>query len=190
MHTKIKNMIKNYRTNIPQEQRDVVLLHQYLDMFPDLLTRNNPLVHITSSPWIINDDASKVLMIYHNIYDSWGWCGGHADGDDDLQKVAIKEGQEETGLKQLTLVSDQVMAIDILPVPPHFKNNKFVSAHLHINFTYLCKGNEMDSLQHKPDENSGVKWVNIQDIEKLVSEKDMIVVYKKLMKKAKEMYKV
>ena len=64
-----------------QEEADRKVMMRYLKEFPNVYTRDNVYGHITSSPWIINADASKVLMIYHNIYNSWGWCGGHADGE-------------------------------------------------------------------------------------------------------------
>ena len=51
---------------------------------------------LQASPWIINEDGSRVLLIYHRIYDSWGWCGGHCDGDENFHEVAIREGREET----------------------------------------------------------------------------------------------
>ena len=56
------------------------------------------MAHMTASSWIVNEDYTKVLMIYHNIYNSWAWTGGHADGDEDLLHVAVKEAREETGL--------------------------------------------------------------------------------------------
>lgn len=167
-----------------QEAADRRLMLRYLKDFPDLYTRENPYGHITSSPWIINADASKVLMIYHNIYASWGWCGGHADGDRDLIHVALKEGREETGLSKLTLLDSQILAIDVLPVVPHVKNGAFVSAHVHLNVTYLCQGDEQAVLTCKPDENSGVRWVSVEDIDALVREEDMKPVYKKLMEKS------
>ena len=40
-------------------------------------------------------------MIYHNIYNSWAWPGGHADGESDLLGVAMREVMEETGIKNL-----------------------------------------------------------------------------------------
>ena len=54
---------------------------EYLNTFNDVLTRNNKMCHFTASSWIINKDKTKVLMVYHNIYKSWSWTGGHADGD-------------------------------------------------------------------------------------------------------------
>ena len=56
--------------------------------------------------------------------------------------VALKEGREETGLKKLELLSESILAIDILPVPPHVKRGAFVSSHVHLNVTYLCQADE------------------------------------------------
>ena len=129
----------------------------------------------------------RVLMIYHNIYNSWGWCGGHADGDRDLIHVALKEGREETGLKKLELLSESILAIDILPVPPHVKRGAFVSSHVHLNVTYLCQADERDTLCSKPDENSGVRWIAVEEIDHYVTEEDMKPVYRKLVEKSRSL---
>lgn len=58
---------------------------------------------MTASAWVVNKDRSKVLMIYHNIYNSWSWLGGHADGETDLLAVAIREVREEAGIAMCIL---------------------------------------------------------------------------------------
>ena len=177
--------LKAFQPINEQEASDQSVMLAYMEKFPDIYQRENVFAHMTSSPWIMNHTKDKVLMIYHNIYRSWGWCGGHCDGDHDSIHVALKEGKEETGLKNLKLVSEDILAIDILPVPPHKKNGKFVSAHVHLNVTYLCSADEQEALSIKPDENSGVAWIPIEEINDYVSEEDMKQVYKKLLKKAK-----
>lgn len=173
-------LISNYTPRTFQEQQDQQIFLEYISSFDNILTRNNHFGHISSSPWIVNEDFTKVLMVHHNIFNSWGWCGGHADGQEDLLAVAIKEGLEESGLTTLTPLSNVPIAIDILPVAGHIKNNQYVSAHVHLNVTYLCQASEKDSLKFKPDENSGVMWVDINQIKDYVSEPDMIKVYEKL----------
>lgn len=180
-----QNLLRYHCYN-DQERADRNVFLAYMEQFPNIYQRENVFAHITSSPWIMNKDRDKVLMIYHNIYRSWGWCGGHCDGDKDLIAVALREGMEETGLKELTLVSPEILAIDILPVPPHVKRDRFVSSHVHLNVTYLCIADESMQLYSKPDENSGVAWIPVKNINDYVTEEDMKVVYQKLNEKADE----
>lgn len=187
MITSLYQNIKEYQPYNIQEKQDQIVMLEYIEQFDNILTRDNHYGHFSSSPWIVNKDYTKVLMIYHNIYDSWGWCGGHADGDENLLYVALKEGKEETGVS-LTPITRKILAIDILPVPPHVKKGCFVSSHVHLNVTYLCVADEAAPLHIKIDENSGVRWVPIDEVQTLVSEKDMKVVYAKLIEKA-NMYK-
>lgn len=177
-------MLENFIPYNEQETQDKIVMMKYINDFENIYERENVYAHMTSSPWIINEKGDKVLMIYHNIFNSWGWCGGHCDGDKDIINVALREGKEETGLHELQLVREELLAIDILPVPPHVKHGKFVSAHVHLNTAFLCIAKESLPLQIKPDENSGVKWIPIEKINSYVSEEDMKVVYQKLIEKS------
>ena len=69
------------------------MLLEYIDTFKDVLTRENRMCHFTASNWIINKQRTKILMAYHNIYKSWAWTGGHADGNENLFEVALKEAR-------------------------------------------------------------------------------------------------
>lgn len=168
-----------------QEESDKELMLKYIDQFDDVLTRENALCHFTASNWIVNKDKTKVLMIYHNIYNSWAWTGGHADGESDLLYVARKEAEEETGIKNLKLLSDGIFSVENLTVDSHIKRGKFVSSHLHLNCTYLFEADEEDILRIKEDENSGVKWIDIDKVCEVSSEEKMKLVYKKLNDKLK-----
>lgn len=57
------------------EQADQAVMIAYLKEHDDAFLRSNRIAHFTASAWIVNQDKNKVLLIYHNIYDSWGWCG-------------------------------------------------------------------------------------------------------------------
>ena len=143
--------------------------------------------HFTASNWIINKNRTKVLMIYHNIYKSWAWTGGHADGDSDLLHVALKEAEEETGLNNLKLLSDGIFGLQILTVDSHIKRGKHVPSHLHLDCCFLFEANEEDELKIKEDENSGVKWINIDEATKITNEKKMRPIYEKLNSKIKNL---
>lgn len=153
-----------------QEARDQRLLLSWLESGKDIYTRENGTAHLTASGWVVSPDRQQVLMVYHNLYDSWSWMGGHADGDRDLLYVARKEIQEESGLKSLKLLSPDIFSLEILTVDGHIKRGNYVSSHLHLNVTYLFEAAPGQPLSIKPDENSGVAWFPVSDIPEKVSE--------------------
>ena len=176
-------MIKNFIPYNEQEERDKELMLKYIDTFSDVLTRNNEMCHFTASNWIVNKDKTKVLMIYHNIYNSWAWTGGHADGDSDLLHVALKEVSEETGLNDLKVLSNGIFALEILTVDSHIKRGKFVPSHLHLDCCFLLEADDSIPLKIKEDENSGVKWIDINKAVELSNEEKMKPIYQKLNEK-------
>lgn len=183
----LKEQIQNYKPYNEQERKDKQTMLKYLNIFDDCLTRNNEFGHFTASSWAVNKERTKVLMIYHNIYQSWTWTGGHADGESDLLNVAIRELKEETGVQNVKILNPHIFSLEIPVVEGHGKNGKYVSSHVHLNLTYLLEVNENEVLRMKPDENSGVKWVDLQDIEKVCNEKWIVEnVYRKLKEKLRE----
>lgn len=182
---KLKEQIEKYIPYNEQEESDKELMLEYIDIFEDVLARKNRMCHFTASNWIVNKERTKVLMIYHNIYKSWAWTGGHTDGNSDLLYVAIKEAEEETGLDNLKLLSDGIYGLQILTVDSHIKRGKFVSSHLHLDCCFLFEADEKDELRIKEDENSAVKWIDIDKVTKITNEEKMKPIYKKLNSKLK-----
>ena len=138
----LRELIENYKPYNEQEKCDKELILEYIDTFDDVLTRDNKMCHFTASNWIVNKERTKVLMIYHNIYDSWAWTGGHADGDSDLLHVALKEANEETSLKNLKVLNDGIFGMQIVTVDSHIKREKFVSSHVHLDCCFLLEADE------------------------------------------------
>ena len=167
--------IEQYRPWNEQEARDREAL----------FTRENTQAHWTASAWVTDPKREQVLMAYHKLYDSWAWLGGHADGETDLLAVALREVREESGLADVRPVSPEIFSVEILTVAGHEKRGQYLSSHLHLNVTYLFEADPAQPLRVKPDENSGVGWVRVEDIPQKTSEvwfRDRI--YSKLCQKA------
>lgn len=156
----LREQIENYQPFNEQEAQDKKMLLALLkeNGLENLLTRDHSVAHLTASAWVVNPNHQKVLMAYHNLYDSWSWLGGHADGQADLLAVALNEVSEESGLTKLRPVSKEIFSLEVLTVDGHEKNGVYVSSHLHLNVTYLIEASEEEQLTIKPDENSQVGW--------------------------------
>lgn len=144
-----------------QETLDRSELRRRLRSGEELYARENLSAHLTASAWVVSPDRTQVLMAYHNLYDSWAWLGGHADGDPDLLSVALREVREESGLTELRPVSESIYSLEILPVAGHEKKGIYIPSHLHLNVTYLLEADPTAPLRCKPDENSRVGWFSL-----------------------------
>lgn len=168
---KLRKKIETYLPFNEQEEQDQRQFLRLLEHMPDLLTRENDVAHITVSAWIVNLDRTKVLMAYHNIYQSWAWLGGHADGNPDVRQVIRKEIEEESGLTDIRFLTDDIFSLESLTVDGHEKRGTYISSHLHLNLTFLLEADEHLPLRIKPDENSQIGWINISEIAEKSTEK-------------------
>lgn len=181
----LQNEIKNYIPKNIQEQTDKEAMLFFIKNNDNYLVRDNLIAHFTSSAIVVNEDITKVLFAHHNIYNSWAWVGGHNDGVEDCLEVAIKEAKEETGLTTVTPLHNDIAGIDVIYVMPHMKRGKHISDHLHLNVTYILQASEQDTIVHKEDENSGVKWFDFDEVLDIIDEPRMKPIYQKLINVAK-----
>lgn len=163
MRTALINELESFTGFNEQETRDAALIVSLLKAEKDIFFRRHLEAHITASAWVVNKRQDKVLMAYHNIYDTWAWLGGHADGEEDLLEVALKEVSEESGLTRIKPVSNDIFSVEVLTVDGHQKNGKYVSSHLHLNITYLIEADEEEALNIKVDENSQLGWFSLDE---------------------------
>ncbi|MGM0580797.1 MAG: NUDIX hydrolase [Bacteroidota bacterium] len=169
------NSLKLYS---PQSEKEKLYKNKMLQLFEAkgklAFSRNNIDAHFTASAWIINPDTIEVLLIHHKKLNKWLQPGGHADGDTDLENVARKEANEETGLDELKLISTKIFDIDIHLIP----EKKGIPEHEHydVRFAYFCLSKEKTQIN---SESNDFQWVKLQDIEALTTETSILRMVKK-----------
>ena len=184
----IRDDILAYSPFNEQEERDKAVILDFLDQNEDAFMRSNAVAHMTASAWVINHTRDKVLMVYHRIYDSWSWTGGHADGEENLLAVALREVREETGVQNVHPVDGRIYSLEVLTVDGHEKRGKYVSSHLHMNVTYLLEADEGEHLQICEEENTGVRWFTLDGALSASSEPWFVQrIYRKLNEKLRSL---
>lgn len=138
-----------------ERAREFVMTHKdcfHCDLWPG---------HVTGSAWVVNPARDRVLLLHHRKHEQWFQPGGHADGDADILRVALRETSEETGLEpsHIRLVEGAVFDVDIHSIPASDRGPQ----HDHIDVRFLV---EMDDDLEIPgnDESHQVLWVPLQQV--------------------------
>lgn len=161
----LREQIENYSPWNEQEITDKAAMLRFIDSFDDVVTRDNIFGHFTASAFVVNDYRTHALMLHHNIMGDYIYPGGHADGEYDLYSVALREVEEETGLKVEPMFEKEIYAIQAAPVKGHVKNGKYVPAHIHYDvlFMFKAKNEDMDKIRVLASENTSVEWWELCD---------------------------
>ena len=157
--------IAAYKPFNEQEAADKKVILHALECDPHCFDRSAQ-AHMTCSVWTVDAAMEQTLFVYHDIYDSWSWIGGHADGEHDLASVALRELKEETGVAGARLVpccGSNILSLETLTVDGHEKRGAYVGSHLHLNVTYLAVADPIEPLRCAPGENSAVAWMPMQE---------------------------
>lgn len=178
----LKEQIQSYIPYNEQEEKDKEQFLNFINCFDDVLTRKNTFGHFTASAFIVNKNRNKMVVIYHKINNAWTYPGGHADGEEDLLSVAVKEVKEETGL-DIKVLDNNIFAIWSGPVKGHIKNGKYVSSHLHFDVLYLMEADDFIPLVYNKDESNGIKWISFDEAQSDSIWELVRPIHKKLIKK-------
>ncbi|MBX2966057.1 MAG: NUDIX hydrolase [Cyclobacteriaceae bacterium] len=118
--------------------------------------------HLTGSSWIVDETFTQVVLLHHGKLNKWLQPGGHADGDESIFAVALREAEEETGLSNLKLIQQGIFDLDIHPIPEH----KNFPEHLHYDVRFIFSTSKNHELQCS-DESRDLAWIPLDDVEVL-----------------------
>jgi len=113
----LRQLLASYPIIYPDDKTHLKRVEAFVEKYPRCFERNLAIGHITGSAWIVSPDRLHVLMTHHKKLNRWLQLGGHADGNPDVFTVALREAQEESGLKRIKPLAQQIFDIDVHPIP-------------------------------------------------------------------------
>lgn len=158
--SKLQIALQQYQTPYSAEQ-------SYISLFISLLESNNSFQrthvpgHITGSAWIVDRTRQYVLLTHHAKLNKWLQPGGHADGDENVLGVALREAEEETGVKNFLVLHEGIFDIDIHPIP----ERKDMVAHDHYDIRFLVEADKQEPLIIT-EESHDLGWIKIEELAK------------------------
>lgn len=161
--------LSEYTTSFDEERKFISRILELLNHHRAFHRDHLP-GHLTASAWIVNPENTHTLLVHHAKLNRWLQPGGHADGEENLLKVAQKEMHEETGLDQLPLLVNTIFDLDIHPIPA--RNNFPEHLHYDVRFAFVA------SIQQElkiSDESSDLRWVALNDVPALTRQNHSIL---------------
>ena len=150
-----------YETRYEEEQAFVPLFIDILS-FENCYNRDLLDRHLTASAWVLHPDRTHVLLLHHTKLGRWLQPGGHADGQEDLLHVALKEVEEETNLRELELIGNSWFDLDIHTIPAR----KDVPAHDHYDVRFMFIAHDFIRIDRN-HESTALQWVALSQVSDL-----------------------
>ena len=155
----LEGALRDYQRRWPQEEASVALFHELLGEGAEAFRRERLAGHFTSGVWLVSADGARVLMTHHRKLERWLQLGGHADGDTDMARVALKEAQEESGLPGLSVEGGSIFDLDRHWIP----ERKGVPGHWHYDVRYVVRAGD-DETYVVGDESHDLAWRPISEL--------------------------
>ncbi len=154
-------LLQGYRTPFNPEAGYVTRTRHFVEQHEDCFDSHLWPGHVTGSVWVLNPERDKVLLLHHRKHNQWFQPGGHADGDADILRVALRETHEETGLPpdDIRLVDGGIFDVDIHTIPAIAQSPE----HWHYDIRFLV---EIDDRLPVPgnDESHQILWVPLEEV--------------------------
>ncbi len=161
--------LMEYRNRWPDEARVATGFIEFLSATPDCFERSLQTGHVTGSAWLVNATGLHVLLTHHKKLDMWIQLGGHADGDSDILRVAMREAREESGLSSIDPVFPRIFDIDVHQIPARPSEPE----HLHWDVRYALRATGKEEFTPS-GESHELRWVEIANLKCLTQEKSML----------------
>jgi len=154
----IENALRKYAALERTDADTAALFQEFLQSDSTVFERSHLAGHFTGSAWLVSADGERVLLTHHRKLGRWLQLGGHADGDTDLARVALREAEEESGLTDL-LVEQDIFDLDRHLIPARGDE----PAHWHYDVRYVVRATASEQFAIS-EESLALAWKPIRDL--------------------------
>ena len=163
--------LQKYAERHPEQNITADRMLDFVRSTPHCFERSHEAGHMTGSAWLLNPAGDKALLTLHHNLQRWMQTGGHADGDPDTLRVALKEAEEESGITGIVPISGEIFDIDIHLIPA--RPAKGEPAHYHYDVRYLLRApHEQYAISQESDD---LAWWSAEDFATRAAELDASV---------------
>jgi 8-oxo-dGTP pyrophosphatase MutT (NUDIX family) len=157
------SFLQQYNSKFNEEQK---FRTQFIDLLKSDRSyhRDHLPGHITGSAWIIDETKQYTLLTHHAKLNKWLQTGGHADGEENVLNVALREAEEESGLKNFRLLQPTIFDLDIHLIP----ERKDFPEHFHYDIRFLFEASMKEQIIIS-EESHDVAWKRIDEIDVLTN---------------------
>ncbi|MFT4797160.1 MAG: 8-oxo-dGTP pyrophosphatase MutT (NUDIX family) [Candidatus Azotimanducaceae bacterium] len=169
----ILSLFKRYKDRFPEERDTVDRITTFVEANEKCFSRELLTGHITGSAWILDAAGDRALLTHHRKLNIWVQLGGHADGDADVQRVAEREAEEESGISQIETLSPDIFDIDIHHIPAR----KDEPAHYHYDCRFLLQAKAHEYTVS--DESHDLSWIPLDRMQDYSNEESVLRMVRK-----------
>ncbi len=144
-----------------REGRMVERLRSFLAVHENAFDRKLEAGHVTGSAWVVDRCCTLALLTQHRKLGRWLQLGGHADGERDVRRVALREAREESGLASLVPANASIYDIDVHAIPERASEPE----HLHFDVRFAFFADPAETPRASA-ESHAVAWVSLAEIER------------------------
>lgn len=176
MHRQL--LLEKLRSHIGSNAHEEAMRKQiikFVEQHPDCFERSLRVGHITASALIVNSARTKTLLTHHHKLNKWLQLGGHSDGDANTLNVALREAEEESGLKGIVAVSENIFDVDVHLIPE--RDNE--PAHFHYDVRFLFEADDTQPLTMS-SESKDLAWIPLERIEEYTNEESVLRMVRKI----------
>lgn len=182
-------MLERYAAQYLNEASVARQIESLVNASPDCFERTCRPGHITGSAWVLSHDRQHILLLHHRKLNRWLQPGGHADGQTEIEAVALREAQEESGLQRLklqqtdeTLTPSDLVPFDIdvhiIPARHDTDGNMTEDAHEHHDVRFLFVADEGQELILS-EESHDLRWFTADEIQAQTNEESILRMLRK-----------